>query len=99
MRPALADNLRDFLLRAIEIVHKRKITGRLLDWIEIGALHVFDDGVLKRLRIVRFDDCNRHVVKTRALRRAPSPLPGDDLEVVALQRAHDNRLNDAALAD
>jgi hypothetical protein len=38
-------------------------------------------------------------VQTRALRRAPAALAGDDLVIVGAARAHHDRLNDAALAD
>src|SRR4029079_7230848 len=99
MRPTLADDLRDLFLRSIKVVHKRKVARRLFDRIEIGALDVFDNGELKRLRVVRFDHGNWHVVKARALRGAPPSLAGDDFEVVALERANDDRLNDASLAD
>ena len=43
---------------------------------------------------------DRNFVQAGALRRAPAPLAGDDLVIVRYpaQRAHDDRLNDAALA-
>ena len=49
----------------------------------------------------RFDEDDRDVVQPGALRRAPAPLAGDDLEGVggAAHGAHDDRLDDAALAD
>jgi hypothetical protein len=46
---------------------------------------------------VEHDD--RHFVQVGALRRAPAPLAGDDLEVVGAAGAHHDRLDDAALAD
>jgi hypothetical protein len=40
-------------------------------------------------------------VQARALRRAPTPFAGDDLELIvgALDRTHHDRLDDAALPD
>src|SRR5262245_21091127 len=99
VRPTFADDLRDFLLRAIEIVHQRKITSRFLDRIEVGALYVFDDGVFKRLGVVCFDDCNRHVVELRALGRTPPPFPSDYFEVVTFERAYDDWLDNTTLTN
>ena len=50
--------------------------------------------------IGRLDDDNRDFVQTGALRRAPAPLAGDDLESVghAAHRPYHDRLNDAAFA-
>ena len=44
---------------------------------------------------------DRNLVQAGALRRAPAPLAGDDLEVIGLAAhgAHHDRLHDAALAD
>ncbi len=52
-------------------------------------------------RVGHLDHDDRHVVQAGALRRAPAPLAGDDLEVVggAAHRAHHDRLDDAALPD
>ena len=100
MRPALADDLRHFVLAVIELFHQRQIAARLFDRVEVGALHVFDDGEFQRLPVGRFHHDDRHVVLIGALRRAPAPLAGDDLEaVVARGLAHDDRLDDAVLAD
>ena len=100
MRPALADDLRHLLLRVIALLHQRDVAGRLLDRIEVGALHVLDDGEFERLHVGRLDDRDRHLVQAGALRRAPAPLAGDDLVVVRRAGcAHHDRLDDAALLD
>ncbi len=96
---AFADHLGDVVLRVIELVGKRLITGRLLQRIEIGALNVLDDGKLERLAIGDIEHDDRHFVQIGALRRAPAPLAGDDLEVIRGAGAHHDRLNNAALAD
>src|ERR1051325_9555248 len=101
MAAALADRLRDVLLRVLVLVGERLIAGGLLERIEIGALHVLDDRELERFGVGRLVHDDRHLVQTGALRRAPAPLAGDDLESVgrAAHGAHDDRLDDAALAD
>ena len=38
-------------------------------------------------------------MQARLLRRAPTPFAGDDLVGAVFRRAHDDRLNDAALFD
>jgi hypothetical protein len=101
MRAALADDLRDVVLAVVEFLHQRQVAGRLLDRIQVGALHVLDDGEFERLRVGRLHHRDRHLVQAGALRRAPAPLAGDDLEIVGLaaHAAHHDRLDDAALAD
>src|SRR4029077_15333973 len=101
MRPALADDLRDLVLAVLEFVGERLIALRLFERVEVGALHVLDDGDFERLAIADLDEEHRHVVQARALRRAPAPFAGDDLVLIdrAAHRAHQDRLNDAALAD
>ena len=41
----------------------------------------------------------RNLAQPRALRRAPAPLAGDDLEAAAVDRPHEDRLHHALLAD
>src|SRR5438552_5689772 len=77
MRAALADDFCDLVMRVVEIVGERLIAHRLLDRIEVGALHVLDDGKLERLAVADFDRHDRNVVEPCALRRAPAPLAGD----------------------
>ncbi len=97
---ALADDLRNLVLAVAEFVHQRAIAFRLFERIEIGALDVLDDRELQRLGVGRFDDDDGHFVQAGALRRAPAAFAGDDLVSVdgAADRARDDRLDDAALA-
>src|SRR5262249_59857239 len=67
--------------------------------IEIGPLHVFDDGEFQRLRIVRLDDRYRHIMQAGALCCPPPSFAGNDFELSALQCAYDDRLNYPALAN
>ena len=83
----------------IELGGEHLIAGRLFERIEIGALHVLDDRELERFAVADVEHDDRHFVQAGALRRAPAPFAGDDLEVVGAARAHHDRLDDAALAD
>ena len=97
---ALADNPGDLFLAVVKLLHQRAIAFRFFQRVEVGALNILDDGELQRFRIRRLDDDDRHFVQAGALRGAPAPFAGDDLVAVrdAAQRAHDDRLNDAAFA-
>src|SRR5262245_3426547 len=99
MWSAFADYLRHVFLCPIEIVHQREIAACLLARIEIRTLYIFDNGIFERLRVICFHHSDRHVMQARTLRGAPSPLSGDDLEVIALECAHHDRLNDATLTN
>src|SRR5215472_13378030 len=100
MTAAFPDQPRDVLLGVAEFL-ERLIAHRLLDGIEVGALHVLDDRKLERLAIARLEKNDRNVVHAGALRRAPAPLARDDLVMIgrAAQGSHHDRLDDAALAD
>jgi hypothetical protein len=101
MAAALADDMRDVFLAMLIIGRQRLIAGRLFQRIEIGALHILDDRKLERLGVADVEQHDRHFMQACTLRGAPAPLAGDDLVAVgrALQRAHDDRLDDAALPD
>ena len=84
----------------VALLHQRDVAGGLLDRVEVGALHVLDDGEFERLHVGRLDDGDRHLVQAGALRRAPAPLAGDDFVMPRpAVLAHHDRLDDAALAD
>ena len=72
---ALADDLGDLFLAVAELVDQRAIAFRLLERIEVGALHVLDDRELQSFRIGRFDDDDRHLVQPArcAARQRRSP--------------------------
>src|SRR5271165_7181734 len=100
MTAALADGLGNFVLTIAELVHQRAIAFSLFESIEIGALHVFNDGDLQRFGIGRFDDDGRNLMQTRPLRRAPAALAGNNfVGVGSTANLSDNdRLDDPALA-
>ena len=58
-------------------------------------------GDFERRLLVSLDQDDRHIMHAGALRRAPAPLAGDDLVGVgdANDRAHEDRLQDAAFFD
>ena len=102
MAAALADDAGDHLLGMAEIVDQAAIGCRLLQARQVLALHILDDRYLQRLRVVQVADHHGDVVQLYLLGGAPPPLAGDDfiLPVVALgPRPHQQRLDDAALAD
>ena len=84
MAAALADDAGDVVLAVLVVIDQRLIAERLFQRIEIRALHVLDDGEFERLAVGHFENDDRHFVQLRALRRAPAPLAGDDLERVGL---------------
>jgi hypothetical protein len=96
---ALADDPGDFVLRMIELGRQHLIAGRLLERIEISALHVLDDRKLQRFGVAGVEHDHRHLVQAGALRGAPASLAGDDLVAVGAAHAHNDRLDDAALTD
>jgi hypothetical protein len=101
MLAALADLRRHRLLRAAETVDQRLVGFGFLDWIQIGALDVFDDRDLEHFAIVhRTHDC-RNCCQPRAARSAPAAFAGDDLEHVGVGRIgpHQDRLQHALGAD
>ena len=85
----------------VEFVDQRLIARGFLQRIEIGALNVLDDRKLERLTIADFKQHDRHFMQAGELRRAPAPFAGDDLVLIrgAARRAHQDRLDDAVLAD
>ena len=98
MAAALADDLGELLLAVVEALDQLAIARRLFDGVEVGALHVLDDGKLENFFVGEVARDDRNGVQAGLLRRAPAPLAGDDL-VAALGRAHDDRLHEALGAD
>ena len=82
MAAALADDFRDVVLAAFELVGQRVIALRLFHRIEVFALHVFDDRDFQRVAVADVDRHDRHFMQPGDLRGAPAPLAGDDLEAV-----------------
>ena len=69
--------------RIIKALGEIVITRRLLDGVEIGTLHVFDQGDLEHLLVAQLTDDHRDLCMPARLRRAPAPLAGDDLVAAA----------------
>ncbi len=97
-RAVLANRVGDLLLRELEVVGKPAIGLRFFNRIQILTLNVLDQrgGEQAIVRNVAYDD--RHLEQSRALRRAPAALAGDDL-VAVVGLAHDDGLNDAVGSD
>ena len=59
MAAALADDLAEIGLRVMVLVDQLLIAERLLDRIEVGALHVLDDGKFERHAVIDVADDDR----------------------------------------
>ena len=101
MAPAFADDAGDVAVRIAVIGAELGVARGLFERVEVGALHVLDDGDLERFAVAGLDDEDRDLVQPGPLRRPPAALAGDDLVGVrdAGDGADDNRLDDAALLD
>jgi hypothetical protein len=66
------------------------------DWIEIGALQIFDQRKFENFQVASCADNGWHRGKTKFLRGAPSPLAGDQFKSRA-DLADDEGLNDTVL--
>jgi hypothetical protein len=101
VRPALADDVGDILLRAAELADQRLIALRFFERVEIGPLHVLDDADFQHFDFVEFTDHAGQRMHAGALRRAPAAFAGDDLVLARLtqRRAHQDRLQHAMRLD
>jgi hypothetical protein len=63
----------------VKLFHEVVERARLLDWIQILALDVFHERKLKGLLVTHLTQHNWNAKKLRSLRRAPSPLPCNQL--------------------
>ncbi|KAK0330219.1 hypothetical protein LTR94_033717, partial [Friedmanniomyces endolithicus] len=98
MAARFVDRLGQCLLRVAEFVEQPLIGLRLLDRVEILPLDILQKSDLQRFAVGIVADDDRHLVETRALRRAPAAFAGDDLVIMAVG-ADDDRLDHAALGD
>ena len=98
---ALAERLGQPLLGVAEAVHQLPVALRLLERVEVGALHVLDDRQLEHLGVGERAHHRRQRMHAGELRRPPAALAGDDLVVAGDDRvrAQDQRLDHALLAD
>jgi len=82
-------------------VHQFVIGTRLLNRIEIGALHILDDRDLECLGVRHFAHHHRHIVELGELGCAPAPLARDDLKILCAptHRPHEDRGEHTLLLD
>ena len=101
MAAALADRLGEARLGAAELVHQPAVGLGLLERRQILALQILHQRDFDTSESPKRADNDRNLVHPDALRRAPAPLAGDQLEigVVLGDRPHQQRLHDALLAD
>ena len=105
MAAALAERLGEIGLAAAEFAHQPAVGLGFFQRRQILALQVFDEGDFQRLQIAERPDDDRHPVQPGALRRAPAPLAGNQLEIGSritdrvLDRPHQQGLDDALFAD
>ena len=101
MAAAFTDDASDVGMRIAMDVAQLGVARPFLERVEVGALHIFDDGDFERLPIVGLDDENRDFVLSGPLRRPPAPFAGDDFIGVVDPRdgADHHRLDHAALPD
>ena len=99
--PAFADHAGDVAVRIAVIGAELGVAGGLFERVEVGPLHVFDDGDLERFAVAGLDDGDRDLVQPCPLRGPPAALAGDDFVRIrdARNRANDDRLDDPALLD
>jgi hypothetical protein len=94
-----ADGLRRLLVGEGKLGDQPLHALRLFQGVEVLALDVLDERHGQRRLIGNVLDDHRHRGEPGHLRRTKTPLSGDDLELLRGQRAHQDRLDDALLAD
>ena len=101
MAAALAHGFGETRLGAAELVHQPAVGLGLLQCRQVLALQVLDQRDFQCIRICQRADDDRDLVHADALRRAPPPLAGDQLEGRFLngERADQQGLDDALFAD
>src|SRR5215510_6573967 len=90
MAAALADHLGQLLLGIAKALGEIVVTRRLLDSVEVGTLHVFDQRDFEQLLVTQLTDDRRHLMDSGALRGAPAPVAGDNLVAAAAAIGPDN---------
>jgi hypothetical protein len=98
VRARHAQPLRERLLLETELLEQLAEGSAELDRVQVLAVDVLDQGLAERFRVVALPDHGGHGRQTGELGRPQAPLPRDQLEAVP-GLAHDDRLQDAHLAD
>src|SRR5947207_16010253 len=94
--PAAADFQRNVFLPQAKLVSQSRIALGFFDWIEIGALQVFNQRKLEHLQVVRCANYGGHCDQADFLRCTKPALPGDQFKSRATL-SDDNTLNDSDL--
>ena len=89
---------RSFFLGEIEILDQLAVAERFLDWVEILALEIFDEGELENFAIVRFADEDGELGEAGDLGGAPATFTGDQF-IRAVAGTNDERLKNPLLFD
>src|SRR5262249_354428 len=98
-RTALADTLRNGLLRHAELVYQAAVGAGRLHRANVLALDVLDDRHLQQFLLRTLSDERGDRRQTRHLRSAKAPLPGDELVALMAYLSQQHRLQDAMLLD
>src|SRR5207248_9182108 len=98
-RPALAAPAGQLGLADSEVLYRRRAGARLVDRVQVLARDVLEQSELEALGAFRVTNDRGHLVELRDPRRAQPPLAGDQLVGATRQRAHHQRLQDAARLD
>lgn len=97
MAAALVHHARDLGLRQAFAFRQTIVGARLFDGIEVFALEVLDQRERHDVTLAQLTDQRRYFMQLRFLSGAPTTLTRHDLVAAIVERAHDDRLNDAAL--
>jgi hypothetical protein len=92
------DDPTDIVLGVPMALDELPISFRLLERVQILALDILDQRQLGRSRFIDFPDDRRDGMEASPLRRAPTPLTGDNLEIISVWTKQ-NGLENATLAD
>src|SRR5437868_14992660 len=96
--PATPDFQRNVFLPQAKLVSQSRIALGFFDWIEIGALQVFNQRKLEHLQVVRCANYGGHRDQADLLRCTKPAPPGDQFKSRATL-TDDKRLNYSKLPD
>src|ERR1051326_2035285 len=94
--PAATDLNSNIFLPHSKFVSQPRVALSFFDWVEIGALQIFDQRKFEDFQVVSGSDNGWNGDKTKFLRGAPPSLAGDQFKSRA-DLAYDERLNNAVL--
>ena len=82
-RAALADAFADLFLREVKIAHEARVTVRLLDRVQVGALEVLDKCKRQECPVVEVLHYGGNRRPAERCNGAKATLAGDELEMIA----------------